>query len=119
IKKGGQDDIQLLTLVPKYKQGLTRPQIESKKIFIIAMDHLQSSNDRTELLYWLSEWDNKKWLTYLHHENIKDIWQVLYDEVVVGWSEAHEALCLQMIKGNTFLENFWKQEQTDYNPSSK
>ena len=119
LEKGEQENISLLSLSPKYMYGLTRRERQLKKILMIAMDHLQSSNDRNELLYWLSEWDNKKWLTYLHHENIKDIWQVLYDEVVVGWSEAHEALCLQMIKGNTFLENFWKQEQTDYNPSSK
>src|SRR5699024_2694995 len=116
---GEQENISLLALSPKYMYGLTRRERQWKKILMIAMDHLESSNDRNELLYWLPRRDNKKWLTYLHDESIKDIRHLLYDEVVVGWSEGHEGLCLQMIKGNTFLGNFWKQEQTDYNPSSK
>src|SRR5699024_632053 len=59
LEKGEQENISLLSLSPKYMYGLTRRERQLKKILMIAMDHLQSSNDRNELLYWLSEWDNK------------------------------------------------------------
>lgn len=114
-----EKNISLLSLPPHYMYGLTRRERQLKKILMIAMDQLESSDDRNELLYWLAEWDNKKWLAYFHHENTTDIWQTLYNDIVVGWSRAHEALCLQMIKGNAFLENFWQKEQIYHDPSSK
>src|SRR5699024_3446772 len=60
LEQTGNDNVSLLSLPAQYMYGLTRRERQLKKILMIAMDHLQSSNDRSELLYWLSEWDNKK-----------------------------------------------------------
>jgi hypothetical protein len=113
-----KDEKTLISLHRKYMYGLTRKERQLKKILMIAMDQLKTSEDRSEVLYWLSEWDNKKLMPLMYHRPIKDIWQALYDDIKLGWGTAHEALCEQLIKGNPFLEKFWEKEQVHNNNSS-
>lgn len=91
--------------------GLTRRERQLKKILMIAMDQLKTSNNRNELLYWLAEWENKELYADLYDRPINEIWQSLYDDIKIGWGASHEKLCKQLIKGNPFLEKFWKKEQ--------
>ena len=103
----------LIGMDQKYMFGLTRRERQLKKLLIIAMEHLKTTNNVSEMLYWLSEWDNQKIAYPTYQLSIKEIWQLLYDEVKVGWSKQHERLCAQMIKGNPFLEKFWEMEQVE------
>ncbi len=103
----------LTAMDEKYVQGLTRRERQLKKLLMIAMEQLKTTDNLNEILYWLSEWDNNQ-LTYTTHQaSIKEIWQTLYDDVKIGWSEAHEEFCSQLVKGNPFLEKFWDLEQVE------
>lgn len=114
------DNISLLKLKESQVIGLTRRERQLKKVLIIALDQLKITDNRNELLYWLSEWDDKLVQTLPNNMTLNEIWQLIYEEVLEGWSEAHERLCAQMIKGNAFLEKFWEIENKNHhNPSHK
>ena len=107
VPKRGQE--YPLSVPQQYMYGLTRKERQLKKILMIAMDQLKNSEDKNELLYWLSEWDNKNLVQMMDNRETKEIWQALYDDIIAGWGPAHEALCRQLIKGNPFLEKFWEK----------
>lgn len=103
----------LLQIDKKYMYGLTRRERQLKKLLMIAMEQLKTTDDVNEILYWLSEWDSNKMAYVAHQLSIQDIWQLLYDEVKWGWTTAHERLCGQLVKGNPFLEKFWEVEHVE------
>lgn len=104
----------IMSINRKYMYGLTRRERQLKKLLMIAMEQLKTTNNRNEILYWLSEWDENKKGTYdAYRLSIQELWQLLYEDIKIGWSEAHEKLCAQLVKGNRFLERFWEMEQVE------
>lgn len=117
--KFGDEHTSILAMNRKYMYGLTRKERQLKKLLMIAMEQLKTTDDRNEILYWLSEWDSNK-LAYVTFEaGILDIWQMLYDEIKVGWGKDHERLCAQLVKGNPFLEKFLEVEQVEDKKKSR
>lgn len=114
------DSIQLLKLKEHQVIGLTRRERQLKKLLLIALDQLKLTDNRNELLYWLTEWDKNLYQNLPNDITIAEMWNLIYEAVLVGWSESHERLCEQMIKGNAFLEKFWEIENKyNENPSHK
>jgi len=103
----------LMSMDKKFVYGLTRRERQLKKLLMIAMEQLKTTDNVNEVLYWLSEWDSTKSTDMMHQASIQEVWQTLYDEVKQGWSDAHERLCAQLVKGNPFLEKFWGLEQEE------
>lgn len=113
ISKNDDRKDSLMSMDKQYMYGLTRRERQLKKLLMIAMEQLRETNNVNEMLYWLSEWDNKK-LTYTTYQSsIKEIWDILYDDIKDGWTKEHERLCAQLVKGNPFLEKFWEMEQVE------
>ncbi len=100
--------------------GLTRRERQLKKLLFIALDKLKFTDNRNEIMYWLTEWDVQMADEISDDMLINDVWTLLYQSVETGWSEAHECLCEQMIKGNEFLEKYWELEhEYRHNPAHK
>src|SRR5690625_164350 len=100
--------------------GLTRREKQLKKLLLIALDKLKQTDNRNEVLYWLAEWDVQMVQTVSTGATIEDVWNILFEAVQVGWHEAHERLCAQIVKGNPFLEKYWEVEnEHSHNPSHK
>lgn len=114
------DSTSILTLKESQVIGLTRRERQLKKILLIALEQLKITDNRNELLYWLSEWDDKLVQNLASDCSLNEMWQIIYEQVLEGWSAAHERLCAQMIKGNAFLEKYWEMEnKNNHNPSHK
>ena len=93
--------------------GLTRRERQLKKLLMIAMEQLKTTDNVSEVLYWLSEWDSHKLAKTSHRASVEEVWQMLHDEVKDGWTEKHEQFCGLLVKGNPFLEKFWELEQVE------
>lgn len=104
---------QFLTLNQQDIYGLTRRERQLKKLLMIAMEQLKTSDNVSEVLYWLSEWDSSKLKQANYRTSVKEVWQMLYKDVKDGWSEKHEEFCALLVKGNPFLEKFWELEQVE------
>ena len=39
-----------------------------------------------------------------------EVWECLYDETRLGWSEKHLMLCENLVKGQPFFEKLWEME---------
>lgn len=112
------DAVALLAMEEYHVIGLTRRERQLKKLLLIALDKLRLTDNRNEVLYWLSEWDIQMVQSIRMEATIEDIWTILYNSVQNGWGEAHERLCAQIIKGNPFLEKYWELEnENSHNPS--
>lgn len=112
-EKNDDKNDQIMALSKDEVYGLTRRERQLKKLLMIAMDQLKTTDNVSEVLYWLSEWDSHK-LKYVRNEpTVSEVWELLYDEVKLGWGENHEEFCAQLVKGNPFLEKFWEMEQVD------
>src|SRR5690625_3961090 len=92
--------------------GLTRRERQLKKILMIGMEQLKSTDNLNEIIYWLTEWDYEKVSTISKEMGCQQIWEILFDEIKDGWSEAHEEFCSKLVKGNRFLESCWELEYT-------
>src|SRR5690625_598423 len=103
----------LMSMDKDYVNGLTRRERQLKKLLMIAMEQLKTTDNVNEVLYWLSEWDNEQVTYAMQQASIQEVWQTLYDEIKFGWTKAHEKLCVQLVKGNPFLEKFWELEQVE------
>lgn len=109
-KKTEEDMQRPLAIDECYMIGLTRRERQLKKLFMLALDKLSVTDNREEIVYWVGEWSQEMVDAMPSHATIGEVWQALYEEVKVGWSKAHESLCAQMIKGNSFLEKCWEME---------
>lgn len=111
--KYDEEQESILQIDKDYMYGLTRRERQLKKLLMIAMEQLRTTDNVNEMLYWLSEWNNNK-MTYVTYQlSIKEIWQILYDDIKQGWSKSHERLCEQLVRGNPFLEKFWEVEHVE------
>lgn len=111
-------DVGLFAMQECHVLGLTRRERQLKKILLIGLDKIRLTENRNEILYWLAEWDIQMVQSIGENATIEDVWKKLYDSVQKGWSDAHERLCAQIIKGNAFLEKYWELENEDsHNPS--
>lgn len=98
--------------------GLTRRERALKQILLSAVYQLRHTNNKNELLYWLSEWmkSDERDIGIL---SLKQMWHRLYEGVKNGWSEKHELLCAQMVRGNDKLEGAFQLEQINNQNISK
>lgn len=110
VKKEEQKERKFTVLDEKYVIGLTRRERQLKKLMMMALEQLRTSDNVEELRYWLTEW-KPQLFTEIKKMTLEEIWDLLYEDVVNGWSSKHEALCAQMIKGQPFLEKMWESEQ--------
>lgn len=113
IEKNEERADHSMNLDRKSIYGLTRRERQLKKLLMIAMEQLKTTNNVSEVLYWLSEWDSHKLAKTSHRASVEEIWHMLYDEVKDGWTEKHEQFCGLLVKGNPFLEKFWELEQVE------
>lgn len=87
---------------PKYYIGLSRKERDMKDILFLFLSNLEKSDDKHEILYWLSEWDveiYKKSLDLEKEEIIK-----LFEDVRVGWTGKHEELCKRIAESNSIYK---------------
>lgn len=108
----------LLVLDESLVMGLTRRERQLKRLLMIALYQLKSTENYIALCYWLSEWNGSNTLHFCEG-NSDSVWQLLHDELKYGWSEAHEKLCEQLIKGNHLLETYWELEMSHSQNISK
>ncbi|MRX73606.1 DUF3603 family protein [Bacillus lacus] len=100
----------ILALSPDHMRGLTRKERQLKQLLFMALDQLQATKNTSEIKYWYTEWNPRR------YEEIKDqdfsqIWELLYEETLPGWSDKHLLLCENLTKGNPFFEKLWELEQ--------
>lgn len=108
----------LLVLDESLVCGLTRRERQLKRLLMIALYQLKNAANYIALCYWLSEWNGSNTLQF-GEGNSDHVWQLLYDELKYGWSDAHERLCEQLIKGNHLLEKYWELEMNHSQNISK
>lgn len=100
----------ITNLAEKYMIGLTRRERQLKKLMMMVLDQLKTSDNVEELRYWLTEWKPRAFAE-IRTMTGEEVWNKLYNDVINGWSYKHESLCAQMIKGQPFLEKIWEGEQ--------
>lgn len=104
------DENNIVSLDERYMIGLTRRERQLKKLMMMVLDQLRTSNNVEELRYWLTEWKPEAF-SAIKTMTGEQVWHTLYNGVIKGWGHKHEALCAQMIKGQPFLEQIWEKEQ--------
>lgn len=99
----------ILSPDPVLMRGLTRRERHLKQLLFMALDQLYSSKNTAEVRYWYTEW-----CPHLYSEimamDFETVWNALYEETKKGWTEKHELLCENMIKGQPFFEKLWDME---------
>lgn len=110
VKKEEEEKSDFIVLDQKYMFGLTRRERQLKKLMMMVLDQLRTSDNVEELRYWLTEW-KPELFSEIKQMQGDEIWQTLYEDVIHGWGPKHESLCAQMIKGQPFLEEIWEKEQ--------
>lgn len=108
----------LLSLKPELVIGLTRKEKQLKQLLMMALDHLRVMRHLKALRYWLIEW-RPELSSKVEHYDEDEAWQALYHDIKIGWSKDHERFTKKLIKGNSFLEKLWDQEQADSINESK
>ncbi|MBS4198679.1 YjbA family protein [Bacillus sp. FJAT-49732] len=99
----------ILSPEPKLMYGLTRKERQLKHLMFMALDQLFSSKNTPEIRYWYTEWAPSKYQE-IQTMDFDEVWNCLYDETKVGWSEKHLMLCENLIKGQPFFEKLWDME---------
>lgn len=102
----------ILSLEPELMMGLTRRERQLKKLLMIAIDQVWTSNQLEELRYWLTEWDPKQY-PFIRFMDKERVWATLYNGIKVGWTSRHEDMGLKLIKGQSFLEKIWNLESEE------
>ena len=83
---------------PKYMVGLTRDERIKKQLLFMALDNLCMSQDISQLKYWYTEWEPSVYNRWKNAE-FKQIWTDFFMSIAKGWSQRHEQITEQMIKG--------------------
>ncbi len=102
----------ILSPSPDFMLGLTRKERQLKQLLFMVLDQLKSSSNTAEIRYWYTEWAPEQYSTVLKM-SFDEIWQKLYSEMKIGWSEKHAMLCERLIKGQPFFEKLWEMEVGD------
>lgn len=64
----------------------------------MALDNLCMSQDISQLKYWYTEWEPSVYNRWKNAE-FKQIWTDFFMSIAKGWSQRHEQITEQMIKG--------------------
>jgi hypothetical protein len=99
----------ILSLAPEHVRGLTRKERQLKQLMFMALDQLKGLNNRAEIAYWYTEW-NPSMYKEMKRMSFEQIWDMLYNETIEGWSEKHLHFCENLIKGQPFFEKLWDLE---------
>ncbi|SPT93315.1 nucleic acid binding protein [Bacillus tequilensis] len=75
----------------------------------MALDQLKGLKNRAEIGYWYTEW-NPHMYEQIKRMSFEEIWDMLYNETIEGWSDKHLAFCENLIKGQPFFEKLWEIE---------
>ncbi|KYC97248.1 YjbA family protein [Heyndrickxia sporothermodurans] len=105
----GEKEHHILSPDPASMYGLTRKERQLKQLLFMALDQLHSSNNAAEIRYWYTEWAPEQYQE-IQVMDFNDVWNRLFEEVKRGWSEKHENLCENLIKGQPFFEKLWELE---------
>ncbi|MCP3742185.1 YjbA family protein [Rossellomorea sp. BNER] len=108
VEKGSKD-YHILSPNPMMMNGLTRKERQLKQLLFMALDQLNSSKNTAEIRYWYTEWSPREYEA-IQSLPFEDVWQKLYDETKLGWSDKHLVLCERLIKGQPFFEKLWELE---------
>ena len=106
---GSEKEHHILSPSPIEMAGLTRKERQLKQLLFMALDQLQSTKNVAEVRYWFTEWNPLKYESIQHME-FEEAWERLYGETRHGWSDKHEVLCENLIKGQPFFEKLWELE---------
>ncbi|QQZ08213.1 YjbA family protein [Heyndrickxia vini] len=106
--RGGKEH-HILSPDPAIMHGLTRKERQLKQLLFMALDQLHSSNNAAEIRYWYTEWSPEQYQE-IQVMDFNNVWNRLFEEVKSGWSEKHENLCENLIKGQPFFEKLWELE---------
>ncbi|QST00814.1 YjbA family protein [Pontibacillus sp. ALD_SL1] len=100
----------ILSPHPVTMVGLTRKERQLKQLLMMALDQLQTTQNLSEVRYWLTEWDPGQY-GVMNNLSFDQTWQLLYNGLSEGWSKNHEDLCRKLVKGQPFFEKLWELEQ--------
>src|SRR6185312_11296127 len=85
-------DFSILSPAPSLMFGLTRRERQLKQLMFMALEQLYHSKSTPEIRYWYTEWRPQKYHDIQKME-FEEIWNCLYEEAKMGWSEKHIMLC--------------------------
>ncbi|WP_062352045.1 YjbA family protein [Bacillus kwashiorkori] len=97
----------ILSPEPILMQGLTRKERQLKHLLFMALDQLLATKNTAQVRYFYTEWAPERYQD-IQTKPFDEIWNLLYDEVKIGWTEKHEHLCEALIKGQPFFEKLWE-----------
>ena len=89
--------------------GLTRTERQMKQLLFMALDHLNSQKNVSELRYWYTEWAPERYHV-IQQMDAETVWTNLYSELSTSWSPRHLELCENLIKGQPLFERIWEME---------
>lgn len=110
--KGKAKEHHILSPSPTYMQGLTRKERQLKQLLFMALDQLYESKNVAEVRYWYTEWAPEKYKE-IQYMSFEEVWQHLFEETKLGWSDKHVQLCENLVKGQPFFERIWELEHNE------
>ncbi len=99
----------ILSPEPRWMRGLTRRERQLKQLMFMTLDQLYTSKNTSEIRYWYTEWSPHRYRE-IQSMGFDEVWECLYDETRLGWSEKHLMLCENLVKGQPFFEKLWEME---------
>jgi Protein of unknown function (DUF3603) len=99
----------ILSPSPQIMSGLTRKERQLKQLLFMALDQLYSTRNTPEIRYWYTEWEPSSYQE-IQGMSFEEIWNRLYDETKLGWTDKHGQFCERIIKGQPFFEKLWELE---------
>ncbi|WP_270577836.1 YjbA family protein [Caldibacillus thermoamylovorans] len=110
IPKHPKKEHHIMSPEPEIMMGLTRKERQLKQLLFLALDYLYTSKNTGQVRYWYTEWAPGHYST-IRTKSFEEIWNQLYEEVKLGWTEKHEKLCEALIKGEPYFEKLWEMEK--------
>ncbi len=107
--EGVKKEFHILSPDPVLMRGLTRRERHLKQLLFMALDQLYNSKNTAEVRYWYTEWCPHLY-TEIQTMDFESVWNKLYEEAKEGWTEKHQTLCENMVKGQPFFEKLWEME---------
>lgn len=109
LKSKSRKEYHILSPEPELMIGLTRKERQLKQLLFMALDQLYASKNTAEVRYWYTEWAPEEYSS-IRTKSFEEVWDLLYQQVRMGWSEKHLTLCEGLAKGQPFFENYWESE---------
>jgi len=107
--KSKRKEFHILSPEPIFMRGLTRRERHLKQLLFMALDQLYNSKNTAEVRYWYTEWCPHLY-SDIQTMDFEKVWNSLYEETKEGWTEKHQTLCENMVKGQPFFEKLWDME---------